>query len=387
MRTLIPILTILSVSLSVVTAAKRLNPADAERRAEIPLGPPMQPNPQREAIIAVGHGARILLSADDGATWEQVFKGLPNGDHGPWSCKTVAYTDGVFVAILEWGSVTTWLATEDGYNWRHLTDGNTIFKQKDDPTAMPSVWGLGGAKGTFVGGASVEVTMTPDFGVTWHSTNLKRQFGKTGPRKLSMHHMGVSYLGETSGRFLAYADDRTRPQREVMVNLFASDDGGQNWEWIQPTGLDDVENQFYKSMTILNGNPAMITKNGDKLYLSEDGGESWTAYATGISAKRADLSLVGNELWVVTEQGSRASIDGKNWRDLPSEIPLGKIITTAAGTLINVNRHRFSILRSTDQGQSWSEAYSYEGGDRRKLKGAQGLRDIQVGKITAQPIR
>ena len=59
-------------------------------------------------------------------------------------------------------------------------------------------------------------------------------------------------------------------------------------------------------------------------------GETWNGpHATG--AKRAVLSLVGNEFWLAGKP-SRASADGKTWRDLPATVPLGQVTASDKGT-------------------------------------------------------
>ncbi|MGZ0168920.1 MAG: hypothetical protein ACKVHE_05155 [Planctomycetales bacterium] len=71
--------------------------AGEQRRKEIPLGGDFKPDPKVPVFVAVGHGARIILSRDDGQAWKQVFWGYPGSDHGIWAAKSVAYSDGLFV--------------------------------------------------------------------------------------------------------------------------------------------------------------------------------------------------------------------------------------------------------------------------------------------------
>ena len=49
--------------------------AGEKRRKEIPLGGDFRPDPTAPVFVAVGHGARILLSRDDGKTWNGSFDG------------------------------------------------------------------------------------------------------------------------------------------------------------------------------------------------------------------------------------------------------------------------------------------------------------------------
>ena len=104
--------------------------AGEKRRDQIPLGGDFKPDPKVPVLVAVGHGARIVLSRDDGKTWKQVFLGYPGADHGGWATNSVAYTGGVFAVPVGWTQPTSWLASEDGVNWRHLTNGKTPLGDK-----------------------------------------------------------------------------------------------------------------------------------------------------------------------------------------------------------------------------------------------------------------
>src|SRR5205085_1651217 len=76
--------------------------AGEKRRDEIPLGGDFKPQPKAPAFVAVGHGARIIVSRDDGKTWTQAFFGYPGADHGGWASSCVAYTGGVFAIPVGW---------------------------------------------------------------------------------------------------------------------------------------------------------------------------------------------------------------------------------------------------------------------------------------------
>ncbi len=357
--------------------------AAMKRRLEIPLGGDFQPDPKAPVFVAVGHGGRILLSGDDGQTWRQVFWGHPGSDHGPWATKAIAYTTGMFVVPIGWGSPTAWLASEDGVNWRHLTDGSTKLKGiKDadgDPTVMPVTWGIAGGKGVFVTGGYMQMAATPNFGKTITTFSLYDFKKDSRPRKLVTHHVGPVYCGDSSGRFLALGNDRSK-ENTVFGNLWSSDDLGKTWTWLEPSLLNEQCDGY--SGIVSNGQLVLIAdKIGANVFVSSDAGDSWDGpFPTGVEA--ATLSLVGNEFWLISKKTARASSDGKTWRDLPAGIPAGKIIASPEGTLISIDRQRFNILRSTDGGQLWSEVYSFQP-ETEYVHGAQGLRDIVFGYTTA----
>ena len=333
-------------------------------------------------FVAVGHGGRILLSRDDGKTWKQVFWGHAGSDHGPWATKAVAYTGGVFVVPIGWGAPTAWLASEDGENWRHLTSGETKLKgikeADGDSTVMPGTWGIAGGKGVFVTGGYMMMGATPDFGKSITTFTFYQFKNDPRPRKLVTHHVGPIYCGDTSGRFLALGNDRSK-ENTVFGNLFASDDLGKTWTWLEP-GLLNENCDGYSGIVSSGDTVVIADKDAANVFVSTDAGDSWEGpFATGI--ERASLSLVGEEFWLVGSQASRASTDGRTWRDLPKGIPTGKLVTSPDGTLISIDRQRFNILRSSDGGKTWNEVYRFQP-ETEHVHGAQGLRDIVFGYVT-----
>lgn len=354
--------------------------AGEARRREIPLGGDFRPDPQTPVFVAVGHGARILLSRDDGKTWKQVFWGYPGSDHGGWATNSVAYTGGVFAVPVGWTKPTSYLASEDGVHWRHLTAGTSRPVKADDPGLMPTTMSLAGGQGVFVGSGYMTITATPDFGKTWSTFSLRSFKDDPHGRRLATHHVKTIYCGDESGRFLAVGDDRS-PEHPRFGNLFASDDLGKTWKWLEPRELDKAEG---KTGLVANGKIVLLVdKAGENVFRSLDAGESWEGpFATGTG--RVTPSVVGGEFWLAGAK-SRASADGKVWRDLPEAVPAGQVAASDRGTLISIDRRRYNILRSADGGRTWNEVYAFEP-ESEHVHGTQGLRDIAFGYTTAKPL-
>jgi len=348
--------------------------AGEKRREEIPLGGDFKPNPKVPAFIVAGHGGRILLSKDDGKTWKQTFFGYPSGDHGVWATRTVTYGDGLFVVAFGWGAPTSWLASDDGVNWRHLTGGQTKLPDgKGNPRIMPGTWGLAAGKGAFVGTGYMTTGATSDLGKTFQSFSMWGAF-KNDPRgKFQTHHLDPVYCGEASGRFLALGDNRAADGPK-FGHLFASDDLGKTWKWLKPKGLEASSG---RGSLASNGKLLVMTdKDSANVWMSSDSGESWEGpHATG--TQRTSLNVVNGEFWLCGKS-SRASKDGKTWRDLP-KLPEGQIISNGQDTLISIHPQRTNILRSTDGGKTWTEVHTYKPEDVKG--GAQGLRDGSFGLV------
>jgi hypothetical protein len=368
----------LGADVSSSTAAEVSAAADPgeKRRAEIPLGGDFNPNPKEPAFVVVGHGGRIIVSRDDGKSWTQTFFGYPSGDHGGWATRTCTYEGGVFVVSVGWGAPCSYLASEDGVHWRHLTAGTTkLAEGKGDPRVMTGTWGLAGGKGTIVATGYMTMAATSDFGKTFSSFSMWGAF-KNDPRgKLNTHHLDPVYCGEKSGRFLALGDNRGA-DGEKFGHLFASDDLGKTWRWLAPKGLEACTG---RGAMVSNGKLLVMTDTESAhAWTSADAGETWSGpHPTG--TKRAVLSEVRGEFWLAGKP-SRASADGKTWRDLPSSVPVGQVIASNQGTLISTHPQRTNILRSADEGESWQEVHRYQ--PEAVRGGAQGLRDGVFGFLS-----
>jgi photosystem II stability/assembly factor-like uncharacterized protein len=348
--------------------------AGEKRREQIPLGGDFKPAAKVPVLVAVGHGARVVLSRDDGKTWTQVFFGYPGADHGGWATNSVAYTGGIFAVPVGWTQPTSWLASDDGVHWRHLTNGKTPLGDKAHPDAMPTTLSMAGGKGVFVGGGYMTFTATPDFGQSWSTFSLYKL--PADPRgKPVTHHIRVLYCGEASGRFLALGDNRGTDGPK-FGHLFASDDLGKTWQWLAPKGLDASTG---RGAIAANGKLILMTDaSGENAWRSLDAGNTWEGpHPTG--AKRTSLSVVKGEFWLVGSP-SRASADGQTWRDLPATIPAGQIVASDKGALISIAPQRFNIQRSTDNGQTWTEVFSFKP-ETENVHGAQGLRDVASGHV------
>lgn len=349
--------------------------AGEKRREEIPLGGDFRPDPKVPAFVLVGHGGRILASKDDGLSWTQAFYGAPGADHGVWATRTMAYADGLFVVAFGWGAPTSWLASDDAVNWRHLTAGATQLPEgKGNPRIMPGTWGLAAGKGAVVGTGYMTMAATADGGRSFHHFAMWGAFRDDPRGRFQTHHLDPVYCGDASGRFLALGDNRGK-EGPKFGHLFASEDLGKSWRWLDPKGLEASTGRG--AMVARDGLLLMVDKEASNAWTSVDGGESWSGpFPTG--ARRAVLSVVGGEFWLCGKP-SRASADGRTWRDLPAAVPPGQVVASDRGTLLSIQPQRCGVLRSADGGESWTEVHSYE--PDRIEGGAQGLRDGAFGFV------
>ncbi len=302
------------------------------------MGGNFDPKPVEGIFVAAGHSMNVVVSRDDGKTWKRVFYGSPCGDHGRWAVwNSVAYTEGVFAIAAGWGAPGTILASEDGANWRHLTNGSRKPSKNDArPYDMRTTMEFIGVDGAFI----MPLEATPDFGKTWFQTSAYGFKDKAGDRiKVNLGHPSLA-CGNHSGekRVIVIGDEGP---------AVYSDDLGKTWTPMNVKAEPWDEDRGAKGI-IAKGNVFLIVKGSGKTVLrSTDGGMTWKAHPLGVkrpAGRSFGLSIVGDEFWV-TGESSKASNDGITWRDLPEGTPSGRISVSDKGTLINVSRKRHSILR------------------------------------------
>ncbi len=318
------------------------------RRKEIPLGGDFKPNPKDPVIVAADMGLRIVMSRDDGKTWNEVFFGFPAHDHSAFATFDVAYTNGLFAISSGWGSGGrgTIIASEDGIYWRHLTGPNR--KGRHDAYGMGDSMGIAGGNGVIVNaGTSIEATQ--DFGKSWIPYNVRKETGLG----FGFHHMGVIFGDYDGGRFFAWDG--------AGENVVYSKDLGKTWAFCsQKNGWVEGEKGLYAGMAYGNGVFLMLDGNGALVRRTADGGETWTAHKTGASKpssnRKTGMFFVNGEFWI-NGKTPRKSKDGITWTDLHDGLPAGHISQTDKGTYINVSTKRTTILRSED-GKQWDVVYT-----------------------------
>ncbi len=307
---------------------------------QIPVLSPLEPAPQEPVFAVVSkQGMRILLSRDDGQTWRQVYLGSEDQEDGGWhghhAVYGMAYTEGVIAAFSGWGKPGHYIGTVDGKNWGSLLPPES---RKDQIWA----WSAAAGKGVMLTSASQwqPMAIASEF-TNWRTESVKPLLdgGKT-------HHMVAGYGNYNDGTFVVVGDEQ---------HVFYSQDLGTTWQHSRiPAEAGKGQD------AVVYGNGVFLCSFPDVVARSSDGGKTWTLHPHGIPGRLSwrGLSFVRNEFWLTSRNGkeARRSRDGISWHELPAGTPGGSFLEAETGTIINIERNRYDIRRSTD-GQNWTTVF------------------------------
>ena len=182
------------LSCLLLTSAGSLCGEDVAKPVEptLPLGGAFSPDPQEPVFVTVSAGGcRVLVSRDDGVTWETTFVAEPGThkyDHGTWAAHGLVYNEGVIGVFCGWGGNDggRFIGSDDGANWAHLSKSTR---------KAPTMYGpAGGMRAYVIGGMTINTSQ--DLGATW-----KRYRGEK-----RTHHIKAAFGDYNGGRFVVIGD-------------------------------------------------------------------------------------------------------------------------------------------------------------------------------------
>lgn len=323
----------------------------ADLTADAPYFDKLAPKSEQPVFaVCSKQGMRILVSRDDGKTWRQTFLATEEkedgGWHGSFAVYGMAYTDGVIGAFAGWGAKPSYLGSVDGEKWGYL------HAQGAAP-GRTYPWDAGAGKGVMLTtGSSFQPMARATSFTEWKLIPVAKllEGGKT-------HHMIVGYGDFAKGAFVTVGDGN---------HVLYSHDLGETW------AHTTIPAEAGKGQdAVVFGNGVFVCSFPNVVARSVDGGRTWTLHPHGLTGRLAwrGLSFVKGEFWLTGKggKGARRSKDGITWSDLPAGTPGGKFIEAETGTLINIERDRHDIRRSTDGGRDVAD----------RLRGADQRRDME----------
>lgn len=235
------------------------------------------------------------------------------------------------------GSSLKTLPVSTDWERRILSDYNFIFKAMEFPAAGDGLFGYAVGQSLTYNGHGI-VLRTTNGGVSWGAMWVDNEH-----RGLEAMSFPSPYLGYVGGWNQYFAKTQNT---------------GWDWEVINPAGDDDV--YIYTAIEFKdeqNGVVAAQLNDGVGVYITSDGGISWTK-GSGLQGIPSKIKYTGNNTYFLTTNGGhvqKSTDDGLSWTtvySIPGALFLGlNFLDEQTGYVLGETY----IHRTTNGGSSWTE--------------------------------
>ena len=223
-------------------------------------------------IVAVGSSGVILLSQDDGATWQR--QQIPSW---PSFLDITSCSGGLFAALAFEGEV--WLSNDHGATW-------TMSKLSTEEA--PQAIRCDPAGNLWVVGSFSTISTSRDGGANWELSSLDEDIIFTD---------------------IQFFDDRNIYIAGEFGSLLKTSDAGANWEF-----MPSMPDEFYpQSMYFEDRDRGWVAGLGGVLLATGDGGQTWETQSTGSLVTLYTLAKSNGQLFVTGGEGSIFRFDGNSW--------------------------------------------------------------------------
>lgn len=235
------------------------------------------------------------------------------------------------------GSSLTTLPVSTAWERRILADYNYIFKAMEFPAAGDGLFGYAVGQSLTYNGDGI-VLRTTNGGASWGA-----MWVDTENRGLEAMSFPSPYIGYVGGWNQYFAKTQNT---------------GWDWEILDPAGDDDV--YIYTAIEFkdeLNGVVAAQLNDGLGVYITSDGGLSWTK-GSGLLAVASKIKYTGNNTYFLTTNGGhvqKSTDNGLSWTNvyaIPGALFLGlNFFDEQTGYVLGETY----IHKTTDGGNTWTE--------------------------------
>ena len=300
--------------------------------------------PGSSRLIAVGNRSTVMISDDDGETWNLMFN--PAGMNNSFVCQGIHFISESSGFIN--GSDLSILKTIDGgltWNKKSLEDPGSGLPIVEDVEFRNGVNGFA----TVDGGNLFETT---DAGETWNLVIAGAQYAL---------------------KQIVFADSLTGFIFSGNMNVLKTTDGGVSWNW-EVLSDELPEQGFVDDCYFTNETTGFVfvivntPENTGNIYKTTDSGLTWSLVYDDVSAYSGKFAFYNEGLGmaVCTTWGYQMKVlqtmdGGSSWNEISqSWIPNGAansiIYTSQTDALILGSKGM--IFRTNDGGQGWQPAYS-----------------------------
>lgn len=347
--------------------------------------------PGEPDTIFFGRSRELLRSRDEGATWEKVLD-TPTGIQAVLVDPNDPQS--VFVGTAQPGALLH--SADGGATWAPVTEVESFPDHPSDAFSY-GVTQLAAAPTTpttLFAVAGLSLYRSTDAGATWQEIRLSDpnlRYTESivvvpgpQPRVYSFQQNGVRSalsvsddLGETWT--LVTQDTRghrllVQPETGDLVSFDLSGIGiaeneGRSWSF-SPLGklLCSVDEYPLVTPKVVFAGRRTYAVVNKQLYVSRDGGKSWSALARNLAESCVEVTAVAVDprpgvLWAVGEGIYRSNDGGETWTEVRAvtpfsrEFPFRGIVLAGPRTLL---AHGCGVWRSVDDGATWKETLKCE---------------------------
>lgn len=287
-----------------------------------------------------GSNGQVGKTNDGGVTWEWT---QPKG-YEKLDFRDIEAFDEQNAVIVNAGSPAYILLTADGgKNWKE------VYKNTDSLIFLDGMGFWNRNEGIIFGdpiNRKMQLLKTIDGGQTWSdiSANLKQELaiGEAG-----FAASGTTIRTSNDGKVWIASGGK-------VANIYYSADYGKKWKVYScpiiqgesSTGPFSIAFSNNKYGVVVGGNYLKDKENSNNVLLTANGGKTWTKPVSPVLGYRSAVEHIKGKLWVATgSSGTDYSIDnGLNWTNI-STLNFNAIQKAKAGSLILLTGNRGNIYQ------------------------------------------
>lgn len=307
-------------------------------------------------------GQQVLKTTDGGEHWNAISEAIPQG-----------ITD---LHIVNEDEI--WASIFNGQVYRTFNGGTdwTLYSPALDNASVAvkyqNIYAITGGQAWIAGDYST-IPYTSDGGQTWTDQVpgnknhlygidfLDENFGLAcgiGGTILTTNNGGAIWEDISIGGDILFFDIKIADEQTIYAgqegHIVKSTDGAQSWTTISASDMTNI-----RGLELLDNNHLVAYSLGGNVYVSENGGDSWTQANCPLNNKR-DIHFFSNEIgWLSSNEGIlfKTTDGGLNWEMIDTQIDdnLEGIYQLDENNIwVLSNSYSGVLYHSADGGQNWT---------------------------------
>lgn len=305
-----------------------------------PDAPPWPPPGTVAMFVASGTQGRNVISCDDGVTWTEHDVEITTS--GEFNETGFAFGHGVFLKLMGWGGVCSFLRSENGVDWQRLTMTDVGLL-----SYMSECAGI-----TFNGDG---FTMVHAAGETFASNHEGSVFQQIGFVDNGEYVREIAGDGPSPG--IVLAGGANDPSGVMKNPPHVSVDGGKTWSPTPGCSTLHAVSIGQEGGGAYGGGRMVYVGYKGEVCTSSDMTSWQETQLPGVEYLQGKVTFDGSLFWAADNTRVFVSPDGLTWtvRPLPSGVHLHEVARSKTGTYVGFDRGSSTFYRSAD-GIAWEMA-------------------------------